>query len=168
MFIGSRPFFRHRVFFRRPFFSTPVVVWPYPAYYGRYPYSFDDSALARAAYEQDRLTAEVDSLRQEVERLRQEQDVRRYLDARERERQQPAQARPAQAPEPMGPPTIFALMNGQQIETQNYAVVGPTLWILSEQRARKIPLSDLDVVRTTKLNEERGIEVRIPTGKPAK
>lgn len=59
-------------------------------------------------------------------------------------------------------------MNGQQIETQNYAVVGPTLWILSEQRARKIPLSDLDVVRTTKLNEERGIEVRIPTSKPAK
>lgn len=169
VFIRPRPFFRHRVFFR-PFFSSPVLLWPSSAYYGGFPYSADDSTVARADYEQGRLIAEVDSLRQEVARLRAEEDVRTYLSARERERQESRQARPAPTPVPeaTGPATAFVLLNGEQIDAQNYAIVGPTLWILSEQRARKIPLSDLDLDKTTRLNEERGIELRLPVSSQPK
>ena len=47
-------------------------------------------------------------------------------------------------------------------EVQNYAVVGGTLWIFSEQRATKLPLSWLDIDATTKANEDRGVNFRVP------
>ncbi len=47
-------------------------------------------------------------------------------------------------------------------EVENYAIVGQTLWIFSEQRARKVPLFSLDVDATAKANEERGLEFRVP------
>jgi hypothetical protein len=50
-------------------------------------------------------------------------------------------------------------------EVQNYAVVGQTLWTFSEQRARKVPLTDLDVAATTKLNDERGVEFVLPAAR---
>jgi hypothetical protein len=47
-------------------------------------------------------------------------------------------------------------------EVQNYAIVGETLWVFNEQRATRIPIAELDIPATTKLNEERGIEFRAP------
>ena len=47
-------------------------------------------------------------------------------------------------------------------EIDNYAIVGKTLWVFTEQRARKIPIADLNVPATTKANEDRGIEFRLP------
>ena len=47
-------------------------------------------------------------------------------------------------------------------EVQNYAVVGETLWILDEKKASKVPLADLDLDATTRLNEERGVEFEVP------
>jgi len=31
---------------------------------------------------------------------------------------------------------------------ENYAIAGQTLWVFTEQRARKIPLADLDIPAT--------------------
>ena len=47
-------------------------------------------------------------------------------------------------------------------EVQNYAIVGGTLWIFSEQRATKLPLSWLDIEATTKANEDRGVDFQLP------
>jgi hypothetical protein len=91
----------------------------------------------------------VDRLREEVNRLRDE----RY--DRERVPQPPrSEARPP-APQPT---TILVFRNGKREETSNYAVAGQSLWIFNEQRARKVPLSDLDVEATRAVNEERGVE----------
>jgi hypothetical protein len=47
-------------------------------------------------------------------------------------------------------------------EVQNYAIVGQTLWIFNPPRARRIPLSELDLTATAKLNDERGVDFRLP------
>jgi hypothetical protein len=47
-------------------------------------------------------------------------------------------------------------------EVRNYAIVGQTLGVFTEQRARKIPVSDLDVEATIKVNAGRGVEVPLP------
>jgi len=46
-------------------------------------------------------------------------------------------------------------------EIQNFAIVGETLWVFTEQRARKIPIAALDVPATTKANDSRGIDFRL-------
>jgi len=48
-------------------------------------------------------------------------------------------------------------------EIRNYAIAGETLWVFTQQRARKIPIAELDVPATTKANEDRGIDFRLPS-----
>jgi len=45
---------------------------------------------------------------------------------------------------------------------KNYAIVGQTLWVLSGQRARKIPLTELDIPATKKVNDDRGVDFQLP------
>jgi len=52
--------------------------------------------------------------------------------------------------------------NKRTEEVENYAIVGQTFWILSEQRTRKIPLAELDLPASRKANEDRGVEFRLP------
>jgi len=58
--------------------------------------------------------------------------------------------------------TILVFRDGRRSEVQNYAIVGQTLWVFSEQRARKILVSDLDLAATKKANAERGVEFLLP------
>ncbi len=61
-------------------------------------------------------------------------------------------------PPPENQPTkILAFRDGHRSEIKNYALVGKTLWILTEQRAQKIPVSDLDMEETKRLNDDRGL-----------
>lgn len=54
--------------------------------------------------------------------------------------------------------TILVFHDGHQMEVQNYAVAGNVVWVFGEQTARKIPLSNLDLDVTQKLNADRGVE----------
>src|SRR6266849_602749 len=54
--------------------------------------------------------------------------------------------------------TILVFRDGRRSEIQNNALVGQTLWMLTEQRARKVSIFDLDVEATRKLNADRGVE----------
>lgn len=45
---------------------------------------------------------------------------------------------------------------------KNYGVVGPTLWVFTEQRATKYALASLDVDATRKVNDERGVDFHLP------
>ena len=60
------------------------------------------------------------------------------------------------------PPTVLVFRDQHQQEVQNYAIVGQTLWNFAPQRTQKIPLSDLDVAATTKANDDRGVDFRVP------
>jgi len=48
---------------------------------------------------------------------------------------------------------------------QNYAIVGQTLWNFAPQHTQKIPLADLDLPATTKANDERGVDFRLPSAR---
>ena len=59
-------------------------------------------------------------------------------------------------------PTVLVFRDQHQQEVGNYAIVGQTLWNFAPRRTQKIPLSDLDLVATTKANDERGLTFRAP------
>ena len=60
------------------------------------------------------------------------------------------------------PDTVLVFRDQDRLEVQNYAIVGQTLWNFAPQHTQKIPLSDLDVPATTKANDERGVDFRLP------
>jgi hypothetical protein len=65
---------------------------------------------------------------------------------------------------PEQPQTVLVFKDGHQVEVENYAIVGSTLYDLTDGRRRKIPLSDLDIDATTKQNGDRGIDFQVPSG----
>jgi hypothetical protein len=58
--------------------------------------------------------------------------------------------------------TVLVFRDQHKQEVQNYAIVGSTLWNFAPQHTQKIPLSDLDLPATTKANDERGVDFRLP------
>jgi hypothetical protein len=94
---------------------------------------------------------EIDRLNQEVARLREEQVPR-----------QPPNAVPSPPQAQVHTETVLVFRDRHSEEIQNYAIVGKTLWVFTEQRARKIPIAELDVPATSKANEDRGTDFRWP------
>ena len=147
------PFFCQQFFFRNRFLFAQPVFLPYPVYAAPY-YQVAEQTPSTGAYQGGDLSRQVERLRDEVERLREEQA------SREQARQAALQPRPSV--EDKAAPTILVFRDGRRSEVKNFAIVGQTLWVFTEQRARKIPISDLDVEATRKANAGRGVEVRLP------
>jgi hypothetical protein len=69
----------------------------------------------------------------------------------------PAQDEGVQQTTPQVPITLV-LRNGQQIQVQNYAVMGQIFWDFTTQPARKIPVSSIDIAASTRATEATGAE----------
>lgn len=67
-----------------------------------------------------------------------------------------------ETPVPDQPQTVLVFKDGHQIEVQNYAVIGDTLYDLTPGRHHKILVADLDLTSTAKQNDDRGIDFRLP------
>jgi len=145
-FLCQQFFFPHRFLFAQPVFV------PYPVYTAP-SYQVAEPTPSTVADRSGDLAVEVGRLTSEIEQLRQEQALR------EQARQVPPQPSPSVAE---NTPTILVFRDGHRSEVRNYAIVGKTLWAFTEQRARKIPVSDLDMEATRKVNADRGVEVRFP------
>lgn len=139
-------FFRNRFFFGQPVF-LPYPVDTAPGYQGAEP------TPVPTAYQESDLAREVAGLRDEVERLRDE-DV-----PREEARQ--AALQPRALVEDKMTTVILVFRDGHRSEVQNFAIAGQTLWVFTDQRARKLPVSDLDVEATKKVNADRGVDFRL-------
>lgn len=59
--------------------------------------------------------------------------------------------------------TVLVFRNGKRLEVRNYAIVGDQLVNLSGGRPRKIALNDLDLKATSLLNNDCGVDFRLPT-----
>jgi hypothetical protein len=82
---------------------------------------------------------------------------------RDRKEAEPTSAAsPEEAPVADLPQTVLVLKDGHQLEVQNYAVIGDSLYDLTPGRHHKILLADLDLTSTTKQNDDRGIDFRLP------
>ncbi len=146
------PFFCQQFFFRNRFLFAQPLFLPYPV--STAPTYQIEQAPSSVAYQERDLPRQVERLTDEVERLREEQA------SREQARQAVLQPRPAV--EDKAATTILVFRDGRRSEVQNFAIVGPTLWVFTEQRARKVPVSDLDVEATKEVNAGRGIDFRLP------
>jgi hypothetical protein len=172
VFFGSpcfgNPFCGNRFFFhRKSAFGFGFPWWGWGSglpLYGGYPYGYpyydyaDYSVSAPAqtyasappeAYTSAAVERELRDLHDEVQALREEQLQR------DRAAQQKA-AKPE-----TGPDTVLVFRDGRREEVKNYAVVGKTLWIFNQNRARKLPLADLDIPASKQENAARGVEFAI-------
>jgi hypothetical protein len=70
-----------------------------------------------------------------------------------------ARNQPKSDPEPL---TALVFRDQHVLEVRNYAISGGTLWVMGEQGAKKIPLSQLDLDATAKMNDDRGVDFQIP------
>ncbi len=61
--------------------------------------------------------------------------------------------------------TVLVFRDGHTEKVENYAISGKTLWVFNEARARKIPLSTLDLTATKRDNEDRGVDFNVPADK---
>ncbi|HEX8813935.1 MAG TPA: hypothetical protein VF753_00390 [Terriglobales bacterium] len=68
----------------------------------------------------------------------------------------------ASAPAVAQPETVLVFKDGHQLDVENYAIVGNTLWDLTDGRRHKIELDELDLTATAKQNEDRGVDFQIP------
>jgi hypothetical protein len=80
-------------------------------------------------------------------------------------------AEPQTTPEPAAlqpvadqPTTVLIFKDGRELEVHNYAIVGTTLYDLSDGRTHKVELAELDLPATVKHNDDRGITFQLPAG----
>ena len=146
----------------------------YSVYGGNIPkeYVAPGAAAVEAAYRQGQLEQRITSLADEVARLRAEKEAREGRTQAPNARDESFanagtlvgnQAANEAASGPSNAATAtLVFRNGSRLDIANYAIVGKTLWVFDEQRARRIALADLDLEATKKVNAESGFEFKIP------
>jgi len=140
-----------RGFFRNGFYYPHAL---YSGFYGGYDYPTVVQQEPGPGYgnsyygDRDELADQIARLTDDVESLREEQQAH----------SQAAHSQPAEA----NIPTVLVFKDRHIQEVSNYAIVGQTLWVFTEQRATKVALALLDVDATTRLNDERGVDFRLP------
>jgi hypothetical protein len=69
---------------------------------------------------------------------------------------------PPAEPEPPPPLIVLVYKDGRRVEVQNYAIVGKNLVWFSGPLSNQIPLADLDLPATRKVNEDHGVTFVAP------
>jgi hypothetical protein len=130
-----------------PAYSYPV--YSYPAY-NYPPQSSGYTSDVDYSYQQKRNMEELDRLQERVDRL-------------EQQRASASVPRPPQyeVQKRSSSPAILIFRDGHSREVENYAIVGQTIWLFNEQRATRVPISDLDIAATQKANQDRGIDLQL-------
>jgi len=149
---------------RRGFYSG----YPYASYYPSYPYGYysyddpffydteneDQDAYAGSSYQAPSYPApspEDSGLRSDVQALSGKID---RLQADVEARNRPKETEPA---------TALVFQDKHVEEVRNYAIARGMLWVLNDHQAgKKIPLAQLDIPATVKMNDDRGVDFQVP------
>jgi hypothetical protein len=131
--------------FYSPFYGGYYDYTPY-----EYPYNQSDDYSDDPAYD-SRATRDYDDRQVLNDDYRTELNTSRQL-----------QPQPASDPVTAQPSTVLIFKDGHRQEISNYAIVGATLYDLSDGRSKKVELADLDLTATTKENDQRGVEFQLP------
>lgn len=137
---------------RRPGFGAAAfapIYWISPV-----DYSQAEVTPALQSEPDNAIAAQVQDLTNEVEMLREEQSSRMEMAARETESRASAPEEPLK--------TVLVYRDGHRSEVQDYAILGKTLWVFAGQTTRKVPLAQLDLDGTVRLNDDRGVEFISP------
>jgi hypothetical protein len=110
----------------------------------------ENASAQGAIMAENRLGEQIRRLSAEIEALR---------NAQQQNSQPPDYPQASEAPQlPPAPPIVLVLRDGQQVKTDNYAVMNNTLWDFSKQPARRIPISSINVSASEKASEANGAE----------
>jgi TolA-binding protein len=149
-----------------------------------------DNPSVTAAPDNSALSSQVDQLRAEVDQLKQQVAYLNGLVEQLQEGRAPVEKSPGKRPvsskgaaspkkktasaaavtppsivpevDDRAPMTVLVFHDGHRVEARNYAIVGQTLWIYTEQDSKKVPLADLDAAATKDANADRGITFQLP------
>jgi hypothetical protein len=147
--------YRHRFYGYGYGYGYPYGLYGYDPLLWGSASSYDSSD--QYVEQNQQLSQQVNELSDEVARLRDEQQIRAYTPLPTNR-----QAPPDSAKANISDPTVLVFRDQHREEIRNYAVVGRTVWVFNEDRARKIPLTELDVPATIKVNDDRGVDFNVP------
>lgn len=161
VFVGHSGFRRHHPGFAQPGFFGGGFYIPYAyPFYDEMGTGVDDSMENDAGYGPTVFDRSGQPQAPPANPAPSEEDYRAELRAK-------AEAAPApQAEQPVAeqPPTVLVFKDGHQQEVGNYAIVGSTLYDLSNGHSRKVALAELDLKATVKQNDQRGVDFELPAG----
>jgi hypothetical protein len=176
-FVSQSHFRHHRPHFRPFLFSSPFLFGGFyspfynpffgDAFFADYGQSYSNPAPASynseiANSSINQLSSELRDLSSEVDSLREQDDLlRAELERRGAAPQATSSSLESARSEP---PVVLVFRDGHRAEIQNYAIVGQTVWILSDKKATKVPLTELDIDQTTRVNRERGLTFSVGPG----
>jgi hypothetical protein len=148
---------------RRPTFFSSFAPFGFSPFYS-VPYLYADTSdnystaaaeqVERANAQASDLASQVQQLREELERLREQQSAAAMAP--------PAEPAVQAAPPEPAVPTTLVFRDGRRSEVENYAIVGNTLWVFNDVLRKKIPINQLDLDATQRVNENRGVEFLVP------
>jgi hypothetical protein len=136
--------------------------WAYAGYYDPYGW-WDSGSSYDEEYERERAIAnQMNQQSLEEQRMRQQDPDDPAPTSNNEDRYARSGPASRESESASVPVTVLVFRDRHQQEVRNYAIVGQTLWNFAPQRTQKIPLSDLDLVATTKANDELGLTFRVP------
>jgi hypothetical protein len=104
------------------------------------------------------LANEMDAVNVEQQRLREREET----EDRDQDSYTPRSRPRGQDNTDDDPATALVFRDQHVEEVHNYAIAGGTLWVLNQQTAKKIPLTQLDLAATARRNEDRGVDFQVP------
>jgi hypothetical protein len=153
------PSFAGSLYCRQYFSGRPSLgvepVYPYWMPSGGYEETEQPPPPVAEPEPENQLAAQVGNLAAEVAMMREDQALRDSRGA--------APAEPLAAAEEKPPATLLVYRDGHQMEVQDYAILGKTLWVFSAQITRQVPLTDLDLAATERVNGDRGVNFVAPS-----
>jgi hypothetical protein len=158
-----RGFHHHREGFRNRYFYPYGIYYPYYSWYLD-PYYLSDYRESPYQYQNEDDNANGDSARYYPAPPREDSGVHRDVEALNGKIDRLAADLEARnQPKPLQEVTTALVFRDQHVlEVRNYAISGGTLWVLNDKAAKKIPLAQLDLDATIKMNDDRGVDFQVP------
>jgi hypothetical protein len=145
--------------FRNPYYAYAPFGYYSPFWWDWYSSSYDRSGNDDNYVAQRQAQQQIDDLSQQVQDLQQEREERAYS--------QPLVPRPTapsntEAKIEPNMSVVIVYLDKRIEEIKNYAVANEKVVVFDNHHIKKIPLADIDLAATMKLNDERGVDFQIP------
>jgi hypothetical protein len=149
----GNPSFRRRIFVGSRFYYPYGSYYPYYGWYSD-PLGYQNDDQSSDLYadannpgpssDDSGLRSDVQELNGKIDRLQADVEARNRPKAEEE------------------PATALVFRDQHVEEVHNYAISGGMVWVLADQSTKKIPLAQLDLPATVKMNDDRGVDFQMP------
>jgi hypothetical protein len=156
---GVRIHIRTSSFYPYRYYSYPYL---YGAYYNPFLWDWYNSSQGSSQddYAAQQTGRQIDELSQQVQELREEREYRQAATSSSSVPRPPLRE---EARTDTDLPVVLVFLDKRIQEVKNYAIANEMLLVFDDHRTKKIPLADIDLAATMKLNDERGVDFEVPS-----